>query len=299
MTFKVKSSLRILENNDEIILPSICEVKNSVKESSDDLNIVDYECISNNSNNTNLNNYELDIINEGEKENEGLLKKSNIKELSQNISKENIIKENSLFKLEDLMKYVIFEMDNIQNKTAKDNIFNFKIEGKINKEIEKGNASIELELNEIEDKANCYFIIEDYKKGNLNCLLDINKYKDNSLLTFKTSEFNFENHVIYASKLNEIYLINNIKDNISEDDDNNKGDNKKAIIIGCCIGGVFFIGGCIALIIYLLKKRKKQIYFDSAKNDKKILYSNINNNNNNNKVNIMENECKSNEPVFK
>ena len=132
LTFKVKSSLRILENNDEIILPSICEVKNSVKESSDDLNIVDYECISNNSNNTNWNNCELDIINEGVKENEGLLKKSNIKELSKNISKENIIKENSLFKLEDLIKYVIFEMDNIQNKTAKDNIFNFKIEGKIN-----------------------------------------------------------------------------------------------------------------------------------------------------------------------
>jgi hypothetical protein len=155
-----------------------------------------------------------------------------------------------------------------------------------------------LELNEIEDKPNCNFIIEDYKKGNLICLIDINKYKDKSLLTFKTSEFNFENHVIYASKLNEIYLINNIKDNISEDDDNNKGDNKKAIIIGCCIGGVFFIGGCIALIIYLLKRRKKQIYFDPTKNDKKILYSNINNNNNN-KINIMENDCKSNEPVFK
>ena len=79
LTFKVKSSLRILENNDDIIIPSICEVKNSVKESLDDINIVDYECISNNSNNTNLDKYELDIIEEGE--NEGLLKKSYIKEL--------------------------------------------------------------------------------------------------------------------------------------------------------------------------------------------------------------------------
>ena len=104
MTFKVKSSLRILEDNDEIILPSICEVKNSVKESSDDLNIVDYECISNNSNNTNWNNYELDIINEGEKENEGLLKKSNIKEISKNITKKNIIKKKSLYKLKNKIK---------------------------------------------------------------------------------------------------------------------------------------------------------------------------------------------------
>ena len=294
LTFKIKSSLRNLENNDEIILPSICEVKNSVNETSDDLNIVDYECISNNSNNTDLNNYELNIINEGE--NEGLLKKSNIKELSQNVVGENITKENSLFKFENLTNYVIFEMDKIQNKTAKDNIFNFKIEGKINKEMIKGNDSIELELNEIEDKANCNFIIEDYKKGNLNCLIDINKYKNNSLLTFKTSEFNIKNHVIYASKLNEIYLINYIKDNISEYDNKN-GDNKKAIIIGCCVAGVFLIGGCIALIIYLLKRRKKQVQFDPAKNIKKIFYSNTNNNND--KVTITENYCKSNESVFK
>ena len=374
LTFKVKSSLRILENNDDIIIPSICEVKNSVKESLDDINIVDYECISNNSNNTNLDKYELDIIEEGE--NEGLLKKSNIKELSQNINKENLIKEDSLFEYEDLMNYVIFEMDNIQNQTAKDFIFNFKIEGKLTKEINKGNVSIELELNEIEDKANCNFTIEDYKKGYLNCLIDMNKYKDKCLFTFKTSELNFENHVIYLSKLSEIYLINYIEnstpeekeynisnintdelniyesnndnnihttdsdnydkndnnsnahpqneeernnlksDNNNDDEENsdnvkndNKGDdnqnkdknnydnnNKKnniAIIVGCSIAGVILISGCIALIIYLLKRRKKPSYFDPTKNEKKIVDSN------NNKVIVMENDCKSNDPVFK
>ena len=132
---------------------------------------------------------------------------------------------------------------------------------------------------------------------NLICLIDINKYKNKSLLTFKTSEFNFENHVIYASKLNEIYFINYIQDNISEDD-SKKGDNTKAIIIGCCVAGVFLIGGCIALIIYLLKRRKKQVLCALAKNDIKIFYPNIYNNKNN-KVTVTEKYCKSNESIFK
>ena len=237
LTFKVNSSLRNLENNKEIILPSICEIKNSVKESKDDINIVEYECFSNNTNNINLDNYHLDEIKEGE--NEGLLKKSNINEISKKIRMENMIRDIPKFKLEDAMKYLIFEIDNIQNQTAQDFIFNFKLLGQLNKEINKGNITVELALNEIEDKVNCNFIFEDNKKGKLNCFMDINRYKNINVFTFKTTELNMENYNIFLSKLDKISLINYFEDETSKNitDEINEGQNINIDINISVIGG--------------------------------------------------------------
>ena len=229
LSLKIKTTLRNLENDEDIILQSICEIKNGVEESTDDINIVEYECFSNNTNNTNLTNYELNEIEEGE--NEGLLKKSNINELLKNIGLNNMLNDKPNFQLQDLMKYIIFEINNITNQTSENYIFNFQIEGKLNKEINNENIDIDLELNEIEDKINCKFIVENNITGILNCLLDINNYKNKTYFTFKASEIKTEkNNTIYFSKLNEIWLINPIEDEIyKENRDNNEEINDEEI----------------------------------------------------------------------
>ena len=229
LSLKIKTTLRNLENDEDIILQSICEIKNGVEESTDDINIVEYECFSNNTNNTNLTNYELNEIEEGE--NEGLLKKSNINELLKNIGLNNMLNDKPNFQLQDLMKYIIFEINNITNQTSENYIFNFQIEGKLNKEINNENIDIDLELNEIEDKINCKFIVENNITGILNCLLDINNYKNKTYFTFKTSEIKADkNNTIYFSKLNEIWLINYIEDEIyKENRDNNEEINDEEI----------------------------------------------------------------------
>ena len=251
LTFKIKvSNVRNLENEeDEIKIPAICEAMNSVNESSNNVSIIDYECLSNYTDkNKDINNFELEGIQEAN--NDGLLKKSNLDKILENKTIEDLQKEEPTFTIEELMKYVTFEMNEIKNQIAINYIFDFKIEGKLNKEMSKININADLDLNEIEEKINCNFTVEDNKKANLNCKLDINDYKDQKIFSFKTSEINDENNNIYIAKLDEVLLLNDIKE------DKNK-KNYLWLILGCVIGGVILIGCGIGLTIYLIKRKKK------------------------------------------
>ena len=75
LTFKI-ITLRSLEEQEKRI-PALCEAVNSVEGTSNDVNIIDYECIANKTDDEDLTNYQLKEIDEGE--NNGLLKKSNLK----------------------------------------------------------------------------------------------------------------------------------------------------------------------------------------------------------------------------
>ena len=68
LNFKLNNlHLRNLEEKNEIvILPAVCEVKSDLEESQYEVNIVDYECFSKNTNETDLTNYELENITEGD-----------------------------------------------------------------------------------------------------------------------------------------------------------------------------------------------------------------------------------------
>ena len=251
LTFKIKvSNVRNLEDEEnKIKIPAICEAMNSVNESSNNVSIIDYECLSNYTNeNKDLNNFELEGIQESN--NDGLLKKGNLDKILENKTIEDLQKEEPTFTIEELMKYVTFEMNEIKNQIAINYIFDFKIEGKLNKEMSKININADLDLNEIEEKINCNFTVEDNKKANLNCKLDINDYKDQKIFSFKTSEINDENNNIYIAKLDEVLLLNDIK----EDKDKK---NNLWLIIGCVIGGVILIGCAIGLTIYFIKRKKK------------------------------------------
>ena len=113
---------------------------------------------------------------------------------------------------------------------------------------------------------NCNFEIEDDKKANLNCKLNIEKYKDQPLFTFKTFEINTNENDFYLARIDEISLLN------AQEEEEKK--NYTGIIIGCVVGGAVLIGGITTLII-CLKKAKMKTKFNS-------------NNNNNNNVKKIE-----------
>ena len=115
MTFKIKSSLRYLEDeNNNITMPAICEILEAVDATEDDVNMVEYECIGNNSNKEDMTKYQLDDIQEGNNENS--LKKSNLNDIVSDLKENGELKnlENKIksdFTMEDLMKIFIFKMN--------------------------------------------------------------------------------------------------------------------------------------------------------------------------------------------
>jgi hypothetical protein len=196
--------------------------------------MIDYECVGNETLGEDTSKYQLNEIAEGE--NDGLLKKSNLNELAEEKTIEELVKEEPIFTIVELFKYVTFEMNEVNNQTTNNYNFNFTIEGKINKEISPKSIDAELELNDIKEKANCNFNIEEDKKANLNCKLNIDKYKAKKLFTFKTSEIITDDNEFYLAKLDEVVLINSVEDekeekeeknNDKKSEDNNKNNDKK------------------------------------------------------------------------
>jgi len=164
---------------------------------------------------------------------------------------ENVLE--SSFTYEDLMKIVIFQMnERIENIQADDFEFNFKIDGKLSKDITQNEITIkkEFELSEVDTKANCVFRIGLNKIADLSCDLNVENHKDIKTFSFKTSQINTDDNEIYLSKFNDIVLIN------SEED-----DNKKVIIIVsviCSVVGAALIGVGIFFLVRKLKSTKEK-----------------------------------------
>ena len=267
LTFKIKSSLRYLENenNDNITMPAICEILEAVDATEDDVNMVEYECIGNNSNKEDMAKYQLDDIQEGNNENS--LKKSNLNDIVSDLKENGELKnlENKIksdFTMEDLMKIFIFKMnEKINNFTADNFKFNFKIEGKLNKKIptqtEKIIINEKFNLSEIDNKADCKFELDIDQTGVLNCELNVENHKNIKTFSFKTSQIIDENkNEIYLSKFNDITLINNEQKEDKEDKDNKT---KIIIIVVCVVGGTIIIGAIVFFFIYRHLKAKKNL----------------------------------------
>ncbi len=254
LTFMIKHTSRNLEGEDnQIKMPAICEILKAVEATNDEVNMVEYECIGNDTIRRDLSNYKLGDIKEGNNENE--LKKSNLNNLVKEIDLDNLEnKQVSDFTYEDLYKIIVFKMDKeIYNITANDFKFNFQIDGKLSKDITPVTLERELELAEVDTKAKCKFIIGSNKIANLICDLDVNNHKDISTFSFKTSEIQTDdkNNDIYLAKFNDIELINSQE---KEKEDTKLKPWIIAIIVICCVLGAAGIGFGIYFII---KKTKK------------------------------------------
>ena len=257
LIFKLKIEGNIRNLNDIITIPTFCVVEDEVAESYDYVNIVDYECIGNYTDNEDLNNYEL--YNIKEENNTGLLKSSNLEDLFRNIYlNDSVNKNESDYTINDLVNIIIiFIIDEINNQTTKNYIFDFKINGNISKQINATSIKTQLEMNEIDKKANCIFVIEDNQNASLSCKLNIEQHKEIKYFSFKTLEIETDyNYTIYLSKLDEIFLINNGENIYDTKKKGGKNNKKIVILIVSVIGGVIILVG-LSLIFNLLSKKKK------------------------------------------
>ena len=257
LTFKIKTRTRNLE--DEKKIPTICEALNNSYEITDDVNIIDYECIGNSTENENedLYNYELNNIEEGN--NEGILKESNLEEIVKKTNLQDLSnKYKPNFLLNDLMRIVTFEINEVKDQISSNLKFDFNIDGKINKELNPMSVNVKLKLSEIEEEADCNFNIEQNKTANLSCKINLEKYKNKTLFTFKTSEINIKDNDIYLSKINEILLINKQEKEGKEKKEEIKKKSYTVIIVVSVVCGVILISA-ISFLTYFIRKRKKSI----------------------------------------
>ena len=254
LIFKLKQPLNIrnLENEkDTIKIKAICEIKNEVSENKNDTNNVEYECIGD-SEEKDLSKYTLDDIDTGNDS-------SNLNELKSH---------KNLLEIENGPTYE-FTMEKIQNQTSKDYNFNFTIEGKIDdNNLKKTEIKGKFRMNEIKDASDCIFKIEENKKANLNCELNVEGYKNIKSFSFNTTKIEYKNEYnISLADLNKIYLIN-------VDDDKKKNKNKNGIIIGVVIGGIIIAISLALLVIFLIKKKQKSIYENVEKKENcKIIFN--------------------------
>ena len=257
LTFKLRTRTRNLEETEKKI-PTLCETLNSLDETKDDVNIVDYECIGNTTGDQNLNDYVLNNIEEGD--NEGMLKESNLLDIVKQTDLEDLINKNEpSFGLNDLMRIVTFEMNEVKDQLSKNLKFDFTIDGKINKELKPQNINAKLKMLEIEEEADCSFNIEENKIANLNCKINLEKYKDKQSFAFKTSEINTEENDIYLAKLSDISLIN----------EQEKKKDYTVVIVVCIVGGVLLISGATVLTYVLIRRRKLNKLNNNTDNSEK------------------------------
>ena len=172
-------------------------------------------------------------------------------------------------------------MDEVKNQTSEDFHFDFTINGKINKKLEPNVIKTKIPLVEVDEQADCKFAIEDNNKANLNCIVNVENYKEIKTFSFKSSEIMREdNKSIYLNKLNEIELINEEVGKQNNFSVINEGVGKKknyvTIIIILVICGILFIVSIIVSIILLRKNNKKDNEDLRIKNDDKSKSNTIN-----------------------
>ena len=211
LTFKVKYSDNLRNLEEEIKIPTICEIVESVDEAVDEINKVEYECIGdiseyeNEEMNFTLN--ELVNLEENPNDNVKVLRNSNLNEVikEKNIKK-LLNKTSTTFTLKNFVDTSLFIFDEIKNQTSDNLIFNFSLNGKLNNELYPSKIYVDLSIAEIKDKyANCTFEIKENKEANLNCYLNIEDYKDYKTLSFKTTTIDYDEKSIFIDSIHEIF----------------------------------------------------------------------------------------------
>ncbi len=252
LIFKLKQPLRNLENlNDTISIRTICEVLNEVEENENEANSVEYECIGD-SNGTDLTNYKLNDI--------------DVPDGNSNLKK--LISSKDLSQIDN--KYIVLFIMNTteNNQTSDDYNFDFKFNGKIDTNLSETKINENLKMNEINESSNCTFIIEKDRKANLNCALNIEKYKSKKYLTFNKTKISYDDeNSIYLDGLDEVYLINSDPIFNTLYSKNNKNNNKTGVIVGTIVS-VLVVVILAAITTYICYKRKNKL--KASSNDQSI-----------------------------
>lgn len=271
LTFKIKYDLRNL--NEIIKIPAICEIKEETEETIDYANIVDFDCIGN----TTIEDENYKLINiEEDDNNSEIIINGNINEINKIINESddlgNKITPNFTTLQIDNMLFFQINNDNITNIISSNSTFNFSLNGIINKQniIPKINDSkcienIQIEMNKINNKANCSFCSDENLNARLSCNLSIIDNNNSKNFSFGTSEIKFEglNRSVYIPELNKIqfyYKTKNYVESIDVEPKNkkkNNSNNNKLVIILSSVFSVIILGIITAILIYFLKCKKK------------------------------------------
>ena len=245
LTFKIKYNLRNLQET--INIPAICESENFFEETNNSTNIVDYECIGNE---TVGDNYELNDI-----AGNYIKNKLVIKDPEKNIS---------IYSFDNLP--IGFEMTNndLDKKTFSNKTFNFSFIGKLYNTQNKISNSYNnpIEMNEIKETAICDFYNDNNLNANLTCRLNMNNDTETTNLTFKENEISTGDKLLFINSLNKIQfyyqkLIQNETELIPKYiDKTSSSDNTTLIIVLSVVIGVIVLGGLSAVLIYIFKVKK-------------------------------------------
>ena len=278
LEFKLKHLLRNLQEMTDI--EAICEMKRNWEESNNTINIVDYDCSAN------------------ETLNETYYKFVNIKGDNYINIINNPFKNESIYEVNDKPLLLNFQNYNEFNKrkyntTTIDYILNGTL-SEINSSKKINNqTNIEMELNEIEDKALCSFTFYVERVfANLSCNLEITSNISTTDLTFKNKEIDLDNEnnlTLYINSLNKIKL-SYIKPNEANGTEYyeglpeiiyEEGPSHKALIIIGVVVGVIFILGVVVIMVYAFRfgSNKKITDFDINEISKDNTNNYISNNN--------------------
>ena len=247
LTFKIKNGLRNLEEEKKI--PAFCQIDESVEESKNDVNFVDYECIGD----TDFEmdeNYILNGIEEGD--NDGVFISNNFDTIK-NADLANLKNETSA-RLNNLTNLIIFKVneESIINQTSSNNKFNFSLYGSLNQDPEvKKLTDLEIPVREIENKtAKCDFYSDDNLNASLICGLELNSDDEIKNITFKSNEVDLKhnNKILYIPSLNYIYLFRTQNEDV-EEIEKEKTNHNTLIAVLCSVIGVLALAG-LGIVIY-------------------------------------------------
>ena len=259
LTFTKNQRLRYLEGEkDTIKINAICETEEEVDKYNNEEQLVEYTCTGNNTDNINLTDYKLELIEDGE--NQKFLMPSNLKELANEYKEKNGDLENiysfSSFTL-DSLRIVHFTVSEDKDFQAENYKFKFIIEGVLdNALINNEPFFCTLELNEVYDKVDCEFSSESNLKAYLTCDFNAEDYKYIKTFSFKTSQISNEENDIIIYNLYKISLINT--ENKNKMTIKSSSNYAIFLIIGGCLGGAIFIG--ILIFCYIRRRRRRNMY---------------------------------------
>jgi len=264
LTFSMKDRLRNLEEKIEV--PTICQINETVEETSDNINIIDYECIGTIRVDSSYNlvgvrgdNIDKNILNDP-------------------------FKNSSNYTEDDIPTRFLIERNYSDNKTFTDRPFNFSFNGNLKGKkasILPNNGVTQIEIYGINETAKCNFSKNVELKSNLTCALDLNENQELNNISFKNPEIKIGDNYLFLNHINKLHFSfekSNEIDKINVNNNKKSSNNNTLIIVLCVINGVIVLGGLTVGVLYILKKNK-QNNINKEKNVKNIVdQSNIENN---------------------
>ena len=295
LTFKIKHGLRNLK--EQIDMPAICQIENEVNETNSSINLVEYECIGNSTEEVD-DNYELTSI-EDDDSNSGTIINGNMKEINDIINLFDVTRTEANYTLENLVDIINFNIDQIIFYRNNNTLY---MDGRINKKLsllrilsqdsplfrflsKNCLSGISVDLNIPPEKEECEFCFDtDNLKAQLICKFAFKEGTDTSKISLGNREIKVGDNSIMISNLRSD-IIPTENENVQKGQEDQGGEgldaiepettiprfnkktesssNKATIIVVCTIVGIIVLGGLTALVIILSKKNAKNLSIEN------------------------------------